>query len=345
VESCPLAVIFCVFGLLSVFLIPIVSFSQTSTTAPSSTSEVNGRYTSPNGEVEMSLPADWKSTEVTSIAGAVVASAPSDFSIETLNELDAVMYLIIYEKALVNRAPGTIPPFVTSNADCTIQLDGSTIVSNAVAKSSTYRCSLANKDVIVRSVLAQTPDRWVSVMYVADVSTQDSLAPIFNRALRTILIRDVIDMDVGSNAVHTLKTLSVNGSNVFVQVRSSSNITDFTFDEERMELSFSVDGPIGTQGATDISIGKVLEGPYSVMINDEIISDYELIEGSTREENRIIVTYMHDKEKISITGTRAVPEFPVELLTLSAPALVLAVIMIGKYTTRRYSLQPNNDSL
>jgi hypothetical protein len=112
-----------------------------------------------------------------------------------------------------------------------------------------------------------------------------------------------------------------------------------------MELSFSVDGPIGTQGATDISIGKVLEGPYSVMINDEPISDYELIEGSTREENRIIVTYMHDKEKISISGTRAVPEFPVEFLTLSSLALVLAVIMLSKYTSRKYSLQPNNGSL
>lgn len=315
------------------------SFGQSSMTPTStSTSEITGMYTDPVGEIQMTLPTDWKSIESVSDAGTIVISAPHDFSIDTLNEVDAAMYLIIYEKAMVDRAPDTIPPYSIGDVNCVVQLDGSTIMSNVVAKLSTYRCEASGKDIVVRSVLAQTHDRWVSLMLVTDVSKSDTYISIFDKALRTMLVSDAIDMDVNLDVIHTLKTLNANGTLVFLAIRSSSNLTDFAFDEERMVVSFTVQGHVGTQGVTDVSIGKIFEGPYSVLIDDNVTNNFEVIEGATREGNRVIVTYEHDyMTRISISGTKVVPEFPAHLLTVSVLALVSVVVILGKNGFRRYS--------
>jgi hypothetical protein len=334
-RSHSLAILFCIFGLISLFLIPITSFSQSGTTL-SSTSEVNGRYIHPDGEVEMTLPVDWKSVEATLTSGRVVVSAPSDFTIGTLNELDVAMYLIIYEKTLVERAPDSAPPFGTTDAQCVVELDGSTIVSNAISKLSTYQCKIDEKDVSVRSVLTETSDRWVSLMLVTDIPETDDYVPIFNKALETLLVRDAISMDINPDIIHTIKTVNVNGTNVFVEVRSSSNLTDFVFDEERVILTFTVQGRIGTEGVTDMAIGKIIEGPYSVTIDDTITNNFELLEGKTREDNRIVVTYGYNPAtRIAVSGARAVPELPSNSLTLSAIALTSAAVVLSRYGLRK----------
>jgi hypothetical protein len=315
-------------------LVPPASFSQSNTNA-SSTSEVSGRYISPDGEVEITLPADWRSVESTVASGTVIVSAPTDFSIEALNELDAAMYLIIYEKALVDRAPDSIPPFSVGDVRCVVQVDGSAIVSNAVSKLSTFQCRADAKEIMVRSVLTETFNGWVSLMLVTNNSVTESYTPIFNKALGTLLVTDAISMDISPNVIHTIKTINVNGTQVFVEVRSSSNLTDFVFDEERAILSFALTGRIGTQGVTEVAIGKIIEGPYSVMINDNTTDNFELIEGATREGNRIIATYDHNGiTRVTISGTRAVPEFSNHLLMLSAIALVLSVAVAVRRSYR-----------
>jgi hypothetical protein len=333
VGGSPLAIVFCALVMILLF-IPATSFGQSAMNSP--LSDVSGRYVSPDGEVEVTLPAGWNAMEVTSPSETIVATAPSEFTIDTINELDVAMFLITSEKGLVDRAPDTIPPFSKGEVHCLIQSDAAIIMSNVVAKASTFTCALDEKQVIVMSVLVQTLDRWVAVMYVADIRIQESYNSLFNEMVRTVSVNDAIDMDIDFNVHHKIETLYANGTQVLVMVRSSSNLTDLAFDEEKIALSFNVDGPVGSRGVTDISIGKILEGPYSVMIDDTIINDFDLVEGATREDNRIIVTYRHDdSKKISISGARVVPEFPVHSLVLSAMSIILLMAILRKYAEQR----------
>ncbi|HEX6067639.1 MAG TPA: CHRD domain-containing protein, partial [Nitrososphaera sp.] len=126
----------------------------------------------------------------------------------------------------------------------------------------------------------------------------------------------------------TTQTVSVAGANIDVTVRSSSNITAFSLDEETKTLSFAVEGEEGTEGVTEITIGRVLEGPYSVMVDGDVTTDFEVDESSG--ETVIRLSYVHGIDEVTITGTNVVPEFPVAAVALAA-SIVGIIAVTAKY--------------
>lgn len=126
----------------------------------------------------------------------------------------------------------------------------------------------------------------------------------------------------------TTQTVSVAGANVDVTVRSTSNITAFALDEETKTLSFSVEGEEGTEGTTEITIGRVLEGPYSVMVDGDVTTDFEVDESTG--ESVIRLSYVHGIDEVTITGTNVVPEFPVAAVALAA-SIVGVIAVTARY--------------
>jgi predicted secreted protein with PEFG-CTERM motif len=130
----------------------------------------------------------------------------------------------------------------------------------------------------------------------------------------------------------TIQTLSVAGANIDVTVKSSSNITAFSLDEETKTLSFAVEGEEGTEGVTEITIGRILEGPYAVAVDGDVTTDFEIDEASG--ETVIRLSYVHGIDEVTITGTNVVPEFPVAAVALAASivGIIAVTARYGKFS-------------
>jgi hypothetical protein len=127
----------------------------------------------------------------------------------------------------------------------------------------------------------------------------------------------------------TTFTVAAVGQDVEVVVKSSSTITEFELDEESMTVFIAVEGEEGTEGVTQITIGRILEGPYIVTIDGEETTDFEVTESGD-----ITLSYVHGIEGITITGTNVVPEFPLVAIVLAAAIVgtIVATARFGKFS-------------
>lgn len=124
-------------------------------------------------------------------------------------------------------------------------------------------------------------------------------------------------------------SISASAEPIELNIRSSSTVSDFVFSEENKMISFSATGEDGTKGVAVVTVGSVLEGPYTVMVDGTAVTDFRTTE-TAEGEVEIEVTYDHSTREISITGTQVVPEFPVTMLIMGiaiASIIVLAAVM------------------
>jgi ribose/xylose/arabinose/galactoside ABC-type transport system permease subunit len=89
-----------------------------------------------------------------------------------------------------------------------------------------------------------------------------------------------------------------------------------------------VDDEDGTEGTTEISTGSVLEGPYTVTIDRQATTDFEVTEAASGEAI-LTISYTHSTHDFDVTGTNVVPEFPIGVI-----GAVVAVIGIVAIMTR-----------
>jgi hypothetical protein len=112
----------------------------------------------------------------------------------------------------------------------------------------------------------------------------------------------------------SVESVVVADSTIEVDINSSSTIGDFELDEEIKKLTFKVNGDSGTPGTTEITIGRIFEGPYTVMIGGQVAGDVQVIQGETSDEALIKIQYSVTPHDIAVTGTNVVPEFPLPLI-------------------------------
>lgn len=113
----------------------------------------------------------------------------------------------------------------------------------------------------------------------------------------------------------------VEGDTIEVALNSSSTVSEFELDEENKRVTFKVDGETGTTGRTEISVGRILEGPYTVTIDGESASDFEVIQGGMSGETIVKISYTHSTRDVAIAGTNVVPEFPFSTIGVIAATL------------------------
>ncbi len=138
-----------------------------------------------------------------------------------------------------------------------------------------------------------------------------------------------------------VQEVTIGGSDIQLSIESSSDISEFAFDEQKKQISFRVSGFAGTNGSALIPVSKVLEGPYNVMLDDKPITDFETIENDTSGETRIKLSYSHSVHTITITGTSVVPEFSFPMIALIV-ALGTVIIVLGR--TRLTTAWPRRPS-
>jgi hypothetical protein len=87
---------------------------------------------------------------------------------------------------------------------------------------------------------------------------------------------------------------SGNQSIITIPIKSTSeNITGFTFNHTRNEISFTATGDAGTNGTTIIYAEQILQEPYSLVVDRIPSNGSTIVTNSTTAERGIQVTYQH----------------------------------------------------
>ncbi|HYY67062.1 MAG TPA: hypothetical protein VE572_01805 [Nitrososphaeraceae archaeon] len=84
-----------------------------------------------------------------------------------------------------------------------------------------------------------------------------------------------------------------NQSIITIPIESTSNITEFSFNETQNQISFKASGDAGTNGTTILYVGQVLQEPYSLMLDGIASTDFDIITNTTTGERGIQITYRH----------------------------------------------------
>ena len=142
-----------------------------------------------------------------------------------------------------------------------------------------------------------TEDKGILVSY--DVSSENvygSYIAEFEDSLKTLKVENTIDLSDPSTAPLFGQTLSkekvmVESVPYDIEVTSNLAVSDFAFSEENKQISFKVEGSEGTEGSTTIYIGKVLEGPYTVIMDGNPMDDVMVVEDKTTGETSVDLTY------------------------------------------------------
>jgi hypothetical protein len=182
-------------------------------------------------------------------------------------------------------------------------------------------------------VTLETADNIVAVMFMSPAAEFDSKVGAFDSAVNSLSVEGATSSGgTGGGALIELtsitRTVVIAEANVNVSIRSNSTIGPLELDADNKRVSFTAEGETGTRGTTEIEIGKVLEGPYTVTIDGQVTTDFEVAnEGSV--DAVMTISYGHSEREVTITGTQVVPEFPVVALGAVAAAIG-AVTILGR---------------
>jgi DNA-binding beta-propeller fold protein YncE len=171
--------------------------------------------------------------------------------------------------------------------------------------------------------------------FVAALGSHGSKAGSFNSpqgiavdAEGNVYVADTMNNRIqkfGSNAIETSHQVTISGTQYDVKVISASNTTDFVFDQDQKQISIRVsDNDAG--GNISIEVGKVLEGPYTVMIDGEIADEAIAI----TEEGSISIEYPPNVQEISVSGTNVVPEFAVVTTYIIIAIAIGTIVVVGR---------------
>lgn len=191
-----------------------------------------------------------------------------------------------------------------------------------------------------RYVLVYTlkDDKAFLFFYIAPPSKWDTYLQTSQTMLESFsLVNAEVGVTVPVPTLLTTHPISISSSAqpIDLKIRSSSTVSDFGFNEESKSISFKATGEAGTKGVTVVTIGPVLEGPYTVTVDGSAVTDFKTTE-TADGVTEIEVTYDHSTREISITGTQVVPEFPVSMVIMGiaiATIIVLSAVMTKKKGT------------
>jgi hypothetical protein len=296
---------------------------------------VSGTYINEGLGVEITFPDGWSGFEVSQTSETtLVATSPGGLSESDPATMKTINLLITDKSGRDSRDPSSLTQDVI---DCNPPSVNSRTVAGAQASEVTVDCpSSAQK---MRMVAVETEDKIVAVMFMTPASEFDSNVGAFESAVTSLKVEGAEDTEstggtpggnggggVSIELTTDTRTVVIAGANVNVDFRTNSTISALTVDEDKKQVSFTVDGQTGTSGTTEVEIGQMLMGPYTVTIDGQTTTDFEVAnEGSV--DAVMTLSYTHSEHDVVITGTSVVPEFPVVLVgALSAIVGVVAIV-------------------
>ena len=304
---------------------------------PTGMEQVSGAYATEDDEVKLTFPDDWSGFAFDNQGIFMALVQPG--GVEGSETSGKAMMLIVADKADIDPTdPDSFSP--TENApDCsTPPTPTETTVSGKRGFEMTMECTDdEGKAIKMKMTMAETAEEWIGFMYMSPAAEFDADLGKYDTAVDTIQIQGAVDATVpelpsgdggttdDGEMEATPMPVMVAGESIDVSVGSSSTISGFALDEATKTLSFKADG---TGDMTVVSVGSVLEGPYTVMVDGQATTQFE---ESTDADGVKTVSVPHSPgaHDVTITGTQVVPEFPTAVLGMAA-ALIAVVSVVGR---------------
>jgi hypothetical protein len=258
--------------------------------------------------------------------------------VEASGSTEKAMMLIVVDKSEVDPTdPSSFAPEENAPECSTAPTPTETTVSGKRGFEMTMECTTSEGETVkMKMTVAETADSWIAAMYTSPPAEFDADVGKYDAAIDSLQIQGAVDatiptttppddgsMDGGMES--TTMPVMVGEESVDVTVQSASTISSFALDEATKTLSFTADG---TGESTVVSVGSVLEGPYTVMVDGTAATN---VQESTDPSGVKTLTVPHASgaHQITITGTQVVPEFPIAMLGIVG-ALVAIVSLAGR---------------
>jgi hypothetical protein len=298
--------------------------------------EISGTYENSEAGVTITFPDGWSGTALSFEGMALATVMPGGMTGE--DEPTKSITLVVADKAEVDETPTDPGSFSEDAPECNTPIPVPTTVSGKAGFEMTLEC--ANDDGTtskIKMTVAETADEWIAVMYMSPASEFDADVAKYDAAVDSLQIQGAVDATMpptspgsgGSTddggAEPSMMEVMVAGEAVDVSVESTSTISNFMLDEATKTLSFDADG---TGDSTVVSIGSVLEGPYTVMVDGQATQNFQESTGSDGVKT-ISVPHASGAHEVTITGTQVVPEFPIAMLGVIA-AVIAAITVVGR---------------
>ena len=298
--------------------------------------EVSGTYSTPDGGITITFPDGWSGFPFGMGGMQMVSIMPGGMAAG--GDVSKVMMLIVADKSEIDPTdPSSFSPTEDAPECSTTPTPTETTVSGKRGFEMTMECTDDEGKVIkMKMTMAETADKWIGFMYMSPPAEFDADLGAYDAAVDTIQIQGAVDATVPSmpptdggtgdgETEATPMPVMVAGESVDVSVESTSTISEFELDEATKTLSFKADG---TGDTTVVSVGSVLEGPYTVMVDGQATTDFE--ETTDAEGVKTIsVPHASGAHDVTITGTQVVPEFPIAVLGIMA-ALIAIISIVGR---------------
>ncbi len=332
-----------IFSLYSAILISLLAFSSTTMTmyvsqqsveaASIIPQEVSGKYVNKELGLQIDFPKGWSGFETMTANGTLVevhpnanpsTGKPNLFMRIGIMDMSTLVSEQLRKKGSESGCRETSVAFTTLNGMSTLEMVSECNNPEGFTKTKMY-------------ILA-TEEKAFYVSYGAHSNTgyARNIAD-FRESVKTLQVKDTVDITsalVPYIGVHWAKpskhAVRVGGNTYDVEFSSSANtnIINITFSEENKQLSFKVEGKAGTKGTAFIDVSKVLEPPYTVMIDGVGIADFHILKDQ-KGATTVAISYIHSVHNITIAGTRVIPEFPILMMGIIT-ALIGLVTIIGR---------------
>ena len=291
--------------------------------------QVSGTYVNAQLGVEITFPDGWSGFETAQTAQTtLVATSPGGLSEPDPVTMKTISLLITDKGGRDPRDPSSLTQNVN---DCSQPTVNARTVAGAQATEVTVNCpSTAQK---MRMVAVETANNIVAVMFMTPASEFDANVGAFDSAVASLQVQGATNTggSSGGNAgtsiglITVTRTVVIAGANVDVEFKTNSTISALAIDESKKQVSFKVDGQSGTSGTTEVKIGQMLMGPYTVTIDGQSTTNFKVTNEATVDAV-MTLSYTHSEHDVVITGTSVVPEFP--LAAVGAVAAVIGVVII-----------------
>jgi hypothetical protein len=310
---------------------------------PGMPAEISGAYANADVGVEITFPDGWSGVETVHDSGVAVIVYKGGLGAASAGDLPASILLSATEKEEAEEAPSDPS---TEDMPCEVLSTAEVQAAGVKAIESVSECTVMGETVRAKTTVVNTETRWVVVSYVAAEEEYEADENEYDSSVDTLEVEGAIDTEgigeiidetvdeVEDTVDETMATLEaevaivmVAGAEVEVEFNSSSTISGVELDEESKTLSFTVDGEDGTEGTTEIGIGSVLEGPYTVAIDGEVTEEFEVTTDEATGETTLTISYTHSTHDVTVTGTNVVPEFPVAALGAIAAAIGTVAVL------------------
>ncbi|RMF28740.1 MAG: hypothetical protein D6752_07120, partial [Candidatus Nitrosothermus koennekii] len=317
--------------LLTLLIIPISSYAQSE-----DLQVIENEYSNKDLGLEFILPDGWNGAQIpllpSSIDGLlsdIILATPDD-----IRSYNGTTFILVMAGEVTDEFKGDIanipePPnpvkqiinqgceLISANYITIGDLDGIEFESICKEADENGNTITAKNKIIFAN--QNSPMRFISVLFIAKADEYDSYIQDFDDMIDTLALSG---NKVRVDKLPNIEERVMLEEETFVNIKTNSDINDFSFNEEDKSISFNAEGEENTIGIAEVYLDNVLKGPYTVIVDDKPIPFID-------NETGVTFIYTHSLHKIKIIGSEVVPEFPITVLPLLA-IIIGIMVMISK---------------